>query len=187
MIPRDSALTPPHVASSASSPHPPPTHSAPDPRLRVDLQSLLDRPQPHRTREYQYRFAQSVVFGLPVLALQLYGRSLGGPEAGRWVAILQALLAGWVVYVGAMGMLFEGLIWLARRRVTADLLPAAAAVLLYLLTLARLITAAFSGRPLPNPWFHWAVLLLALWTGLRWWHSTRRADPHTAPPPSSPP
>lgn len=143
-------------------PHPERSVAAPIPLLL----DLLDRPPDQRRREYQYRFAQAVVFGLPVLALQRFGHSLGGQEAGRWVAILQGLLAGWVVYIGAAGMLFESMVWLFRRRFTADLLPAAAAVLLYLLTLVRIATA----RP---PWFHWAVVVIVAWTGVRWWGLAR--------------
>ena len=141
--------------------------------------TLLHRPADQRRREYQYRFAQSVVFGLPVLALQWFGRSLGGAESGRWVATLQALLSGWVVYVGATGMLFEGLVWLGRRRLTADLLPASAVVALYVLTLARLAAHALSSAPraFPSTWFHAAVLLLMLWTGVRWWQYSRRNCP----------
>ena len=74
------------------------------------------------------------MFGLPVLALQWKGTALGGAEADRWVGILQALLAGWVVYVGAAGMLFEGLILLPRR-VMAELIPALLAVAAYLFSL----------------------------------------------------
>ena len=138
----------------------------PPPHALPPFHQLLQRPPDQRRREYQYRFAQSVVFGLPVLALQRYGPSLGGPESGRWVAVLQALLAGWVIYVGAAGMLFEGLVWLVRRRFSADLAPAATAVGLYLLTLVRLAT----GR---SPWFHWVVLIVAVWTGLCWWRLAR--------------
>jgi len=137
---------------------------------------LLHRPADQRRREFQYRFAQSTVFGLPVLGLQWFGHSLGGPESDRWVALLQALLAGWVVYVGAAGMAFEAGVWLVRRRLTADLVPAVSAILLYLATLVRLAAYAVSSLPGPFPagWFHWAAALLILWTGLRWWHFTRR-------------
>ena len=145
---------------------PPPHSDRPVPDPTPPLLDLLHRPPDQRRREYQYRFAQAVVFGLPVLALQRFGHSLGGHEAGRWVAILQGLLAGWVVYVGAAGMLFESIVWLFRRRFTVDLLPAAAAVLLYVLTMLRLATHS-------PPWFHWAVLLIAAWTGLRWWRLAR--------------
>lgn len=123
------------------------------------------------------------MFGLPVLALEMFGRSLGGAEAERWVAILQGLLSGWVVYVGAGGMLFEGALWLSRRRLAADLLPAATAAGLYLLSIGRIAayalttraTPAAAARQFPPPWFHWAVIVLIVWTGFRWWHSSHGA------------
>lgn len=155
-----------------STSHPLPTH---DP-----LVAQLDRPADQRAREYQYRFAQSAVFGLPVLLLQAFGRSLGGPESDRWVAVFQAVLAGWILYVGAAGMLFESLLWLARRRFTPDLLPSLAAAALYLAGVTRLASHVIragikpgsasdaSGATFPPLPFHWAVLLLIAWTGARW-------------------
>src|SRR5437867_3364487 len=86
-----------------------------------DLQSVLSRPPQERQREHRYRFAQTLIFGLPVLALQWFGRRLGGEEQDRWIGLLQALLTGWIVYVGAAGLAFEGLL-LLRRRVTGALL-----------------------------------------------------------------
>src|SRR5690349_4428997 len=74
------------------------------------LPRFLTRPASDRLREYKYCCAQAVVFGLPVLALEAWGRSLGGREASRWVGGFQALLTGWVLYVAAAGMLFEGLL-----------------------------------------------------------------------------
>jgi cation transport ATPase len=159
----NNSSVPDHRASPDQSPNEYASRPAPGSDPSPHFADLLDRPLDQRRREYQYRFAQSLVFGLPVFALQFFGRSLGGVESNRWVAIFQALLAGWVVYVGAAGMLFESLVHLARRRYTADLLPSAAAVALYLLTLPRVTT----GRP---GWFHWAVLVIALWTGVRWYH-----------------
>ena len=134
------------------------------------IDQLLARPPDQRRREYQYRFAQSVVFGLPVLALEWFGRSLGGAESDRWVAILQAALAGWVLYVGAAGMFFEGLLLLARVRLGADLLPAFVAGVLYVLGLVR-ATRSVVGNPADNGasfGFHWVVLVLIVWTGGRW-------------------
>jgi cation transport ATPase len=163
------------------TPAPPdtPTAHVPPPAHYDPLHSQLARPADQRVREYQDRFAQSAVFGLPVLLLQAFGRSLGGPESNRWVAVFQAVLAGWIVYVGAAGMLFESLLWLARRRITADLLPSLAAAGLYLLGLARLASHLLAvniapashprGAPFPPLPFHWAVLLLVAWTGARWW------------------
>src|SRR3954466_3838186 len=99
MLPADRASSPtvehsrPAASSSSSS---------------DSFETLLNRPREQRVREFKYRFAQSAVFGLPVLALQRFGPALGGAESPRWVGVLQLLLAGWVVYVGAAGMLFEG-------------------------------------------------------------------------------
>ena len=129
---------------------------------------ILDRPPVERGREFKYRFAQSVVFGLPVLALQWFGRSLGGPESDRWVTLFQALLAGWVIYVAAAGMLTEAaLLLLARRRLpallVADAVAGGIALLLYLFGLSHFVAPA--GWPVV---FHWSVLLLMVWAAARW-------------------
>lgn len=139
------------------------------------LDDLLSRPDEQRLREHKYRCAQAVVFGLPVIALRWFGRSLGGVEAARWVGILQMLLASWVMYVGAVGMLVEGLLLLARRRWTADATIALAALALYLWSVAAVVPPII-GRPGPwQPLFHWTVVLIAGWTSLRWWCLHRRA------------
>jgi cation transport ATPase len=146
------------------------------------LESLLARPGEQRLREYKYRFAQSVVFGLPVVALHLFGRSLGGAESARWAGLLQALLAGWVVYVAAAGMLFEGMVLLvSRRRLTADLLAAAAGVGLYVwgvVRLAPVLVGSDAGRATFT--FHWSVIVTAAWTGVQWANQARKAK---SPPP----
>jgi hypothetical protein len=162
-------------------PPPPQSPSASPDRPANEFSHLLDRPADQRRREYQYRFGQAVVFGLPVLGLEWFGRSLGGPESDRWVAILQALLTGWIVYVAAAGMLFEGLVWLARRRLAADLVPSALSVGLYLASLARLAAYALRGAagPFPRTWFHWVVVVLIAWSGLRWWQFVRRTAGRT--------
>ncbi|HEV2295649.1 MAG TPA: hypothetical protein VGR35_17510 [Tepidisphaeraceae bacterium] len=138
------------------------------------MSKLLARPHEQRLREYKYRFSQAAVFGLPVLALQAWGHALGGPESDRWIGFLQALLAGWVVYIGAAGMLFEGLILLPRR-VMADLIPALVAVLTYLFSLVSVLHVPFTShlgyRPLL---FHVSVLVIALWTGMQWFRWSRR-------------
>ena len=137
------------------------------------LTALLARPDDQRLREYKYRFSQAVVFGLPVLALQIWGRALGGPEADRWAGILQALLAGWVVYVGAAGMVFEGLILLPRR-VIADLIPA---LLAYVFSLASVLHVLFTGHLWYRPLlFHVCVIIVAVWTGWQWYRWSHRAS-----------
>jgi hypothetical protein len=103
----------------------------------------------------------------------LFGHALGGPEAERWVGILQALLAGWVMYVGAAGMLFEGLLRL-RQKFTADLAIAATAVLMYLASLLSLLGIVVNGRLLYRPlMFHLSVLVIAVWAGMMWYRMSR--------------
>jgi hypothetical protein len=143
--------------------------------LSIDpLDELLSRPAFERAREYRYRFGQSVVFGLPVLALQFWGPGLGGREAVKWVGIFQALLAGWIVYVAAAGMLFEGIL-LLRRRVTADLICSTAALAVYGLSGVRLVQILIGSATARRPIFHVVVLILAAWSGARWWQYGRHA------------
>src|SRR5687768_5282994 len=106
-LPSDVSTVPAPNTPAARGPSP---ARPPSPATAQPLHQLLARPVSERAREYRYRFGQAVVFGLPVVALELWGRGLGGREAGRWVGVLQALLSGWVVYVAATGMLFEGLL-----------------------------------------------------------------------------
>ena len=147
----------------------------PDDAPSARLAELLARPDDERLREYKYRFSQAAVFGLPVLALQRWGPALGGPESDRWVGILQALLAGWVVYVGAAGMLFEGLI-LFPRRLMPDLFAASAAVASYLFSLVSVLHVTFSGQLWYRPLlFHVSVIVVAAWTGVQWYRWSRRA------------
>ena len=128
------------------------------------LDAMLARPLDQRIREYKYRFAQAVVFGLPVVALQLFGDRLGGPESGKWVALFQAILAGWVMYVGAAGMLFEGIL-LLRRRITFDFVVAVLAIGLYLASIPTVVyclTLAAHSGPRHAVWFHLSVVLIGV-------------------------
>lgn len=134
------------------------------------LEDLLNRPPAERRREYKYRFAQSTVFGLPVIALRLFGPLLGGPEAGRWIGLMSALLAGWVAYVGAVPMLVEALL---RRRITADGLAAAAVVGGYVAGLVAvgrlLLTFHSAAHATASSWcFVGAVVIAIMWNGGRW-------------------
>lgn len=132
------------------------------------LDDLLTRPLDQRIREYRYRLAQTLIFGLPVIGLQYFGHSLGGAEAERWVGILQAILTGWILYVAAAGMAFEGLILLLRRRPMLDLLIASVAIGLYLASLASLVVLLTAGAPWFRPFvFHWGVITLAGWCAVR--------------------
>jgi cation transport ATPase len=174
MTPRDTNGAPdvhPGLLRSTESPDP--------------AEALLDRPLSDRIREFKYRFAQAAVFGLPVLALQYLGPHLGGAESTRWIGLFQALLAGWVLYVSS-GVLFEGLIHLLHRnRPTLDLLVILLALPLYLASLATWIIG-LTGRSLFRPVFHWPVLLILAWAGLRWAQLHRRRqsrEPYTPPAP----
>ena len=134
------------------------------------MAELLARPAHQRRIEYKYRCAQAIIFGLPVLALQYLGPRLGGAESPRWIGILQALLAGWVVYVGAAGMLFEGLVTISNRTVWPDLVVALISLALYLYSLGSVLAIFIVGHLAYQPLlFHVSVLILALWSGLRWW------------------
>lgn len=157
---------------------PPPNHST------TSVAALLQRPDDQRLREYKYRFSQAVVFGLPVIALEVWGIALGGPEADRWVGILQALLAGWVIYVGAAGMMFEGLILLPRR-VMPDLFAAVLGVATYLFSLVSVLHVLFTAQLWYRPLlFHISVLIVAAWTGIQWF---RWARGHTSAAVTPPP
>jgi cation transport ATPase len=135
---------------------------------KSQIDDLLARPFDQRIREYKYRLAQTLVFGLPVIGLQYFGQRLGGAEAQRWVGVLQVVLTGWIVYVGAAGMLFEGAILLWRRRLTVELLVAVAAVSMFLYSAASVTGVLVRGelwyRPLV---FHWVVIALAAWCAVK--------------------
>jgi cation transport ATPase len=134
--------------------------------------TLIARPREQRAREFKYRFAQSLVFGLPVLALQRFGRALGWVEADRWVGLLQLVLAGWVLYVAAAGLLFEGILT-RRRRVSADLIVALAAVAAFVLSISAVAATLFGRTPRWSPRFDAVVALLIFWSGVRWWWLSR--------------
>jgi cation transport ATPase len=128
----------------------------------------LNRPPAERRREYRYRFAQALVFGIPVMALQWFGGRLGGSaeESRRWVGLLQALLGGWVTYVAAAGMLVEALIL---RRLTLDAAIASAAIAMTLYSIISVLGIFFTGQPFYGPLlFHLSVVLLIVYCGVRY-------------------
>jgi cation transport ATPase len=138
------------------------------------LAELLARPTQQRLLEFKYRFGQSVVFGLPVLFLQQYGAALGPADHERWVSLLQALLAGWVLYVN-LGMLAEGGLMFRQRGVTADFVVAAAAALLYVYSLISAVHGIVTARLLYRPLLFGAMAaLLMVWDGVRGFQLSRR-------------
>jgi hypothetical protein len=138
------------------------------------LNALLQRPLDQRIREYQYRAAQSAVFGLPVLALHFFGHFLGS-GADRWPILMQMLLTGWIVYVSATGMIFEALLTM-RPQFAADFSIAAIATALFAFSSARVIyQIAITASATATTYFHLTVLLLLAWTALRFtWLSRQR-------------
>ncbi len=140
----------------------------------MGISDLLNRPIEQREREFRYRCAQAFVFGVPVLALQWLGPKLGGAEAPRWIWLLQAILCGWIVYIGALAMLVEGLI-VRSRKLLADTIVAGISTGMYLYSLICVVPLFVTGRMLPGPrLFHCVVMLLIGWTGVRWWMLSRR-------------
>ena len=146
-----------------------------NPLTSPTVSSLLDRPDAERLREHRYRFGQAFVFGLPVLFLHLYGHALGGATAGIWSGLLQALLAGWVLYICAAGMLFEGLLLLGRRQFLADLPVAILTLALYLIGLIAWTHLLIGGPGASvGGWFAAAVLLPMAWAAFQWARLARR-------------
>lgn len=134
-----------------------------------EFRRLLNRPLAERVREYRYRCAQCVIFGLPVLALQWFGPRLssGPEEAARWVPILQAVLAGWICYVGALPMVVEGMIgsgWMVR----SNLVVSAATIIAYLYSGGSLVLGLIHGHPGYRTLFHVVVITLVVWNALGW-------------------
>jgi cation transport ATPase len=148
--------------------------ATPSPRVRELVEELLHRPLVQRGREHKYRFAQSLVFGLPVIALQFIGPRLGGAESQRWIALFQAALSMWVTYIAATGMISEGVVMLlARRRFTKDLLVGLIALGLeafsFISASHLLVDGTIWYRPLL---FHVVVIILIIWSGIQWAVST---------------
>jgi cation transport ATPase len=131
----------------------------PEPSNPLSLQQLIDRPKSERLREYKYRLAQTTVFGLPVIALAIWGPLLGPRDWQRWSGVLQALLTGWIIYVN-LGLLLEPLI---RRQLSFDLLVLVAALTLYLWSIAGTAYVLLTAKLLRWSALYWmCVALLAI-------------------------
>jgi hypothetical protein len=111
-----------------------------------------------------------VVFGLPVVALAIWGPLLGPRDWQRWSTVLQALLTGWIIYVN-LGLLIEPII---RRRLTGDLLVILGAISIYLWSLGGMALLLATGRFRFGPAIFWlCVALLCAWNALGWLRLTR--------------
>jgi cation transport ATPase len=138
------------------------------------IQSILNRPISERIREHKYRFAQCMVFGLPVIALYLFGPRLGGPETGRWIGMLQLLLSGWCLYIGALPLLSEGAMLLAMGKFRTDLLIGLAAVIVYVVgVVGWVLTLRGEQPPMPST-FSIVVVVLIVWSGAQWLRLSNR-------------
>ena len=140
------------------------------------IQSILNRPLSERIREHKYRFAQCLIFGIPVLALHYLGPKLGGSDAPRWTGLLQSLLAGWILYIGAIPLLAEGVLLMAHRQFKLDILIALSAIVLYILGLTGWIMT-LRGRAASFPSaFSCSVVVLVLWSGVQWLRLRNRIE-----------
>jgi cation transport ATPase len=140
------------------------------------IQSILNRPILERIREHKHRFAQCTVFGLPVLALQFLGPQLGGPEAGRWIGLLQALLSGWCLYLAALPMLSESMMLLSLGKVKLELFISSATIVLYLLGVVGWIFTLRGRAALLPSAFGLAVIILIAWSGVQWLRLSNQTD-----------
>jgi len=140
------------------------------------IEAVLDRPDAERLREYRHRCAQSLIFGLPVLGLELFGQRLGGPNAHLPVGGFQAILAGWIILICVTPMLIHGFFMLVRRRLTGELVIGICALSLYALAGARWVESihGYIGGFL-SAGFSWAVIIVAVWSGFQWWRFSKRA------------
>jgi cation transport ATPase len=133
-----------------------------------DIQTVLDRPISERLREHKYRFAQCVVFGIPVIALHFLGPKLGGADAARWTGLLQSLLTGWIVYLGAIPLLAEGFLLIMHRQFKIDVLIGHCAVVLYIIGVAGWIMTVRGRTAFYPSAFSFCVIILVLWSGVQW-------------------
>jgi len=131
---------------------------------KSQIENLLSRPPADRLRESKYRFGQSIVFGLPVIALQLFADKLGPTDADRWSSLLQSLLAGWVLYVN-LGPLAESALL---RRPTADGVVCGLGLSIYLFSLISAAHGILTGRLWWRTFFDVMVALLGVWSAWRW-------------------
>ena len=123
---------------------------------------MLTRPLDQRVREHKYRCAQTLVFGIPVIGLQYFGQQLGGAESTRWVAIMQVVLTGWILFVGATGMVTEGaMLIVAKRKLSGDFVVALVSAALFVMSCINAARGAAR-------WFHVVVFILAAWSFVQW-------------------
>ena len=78
---------------------------------------------------------------------------------------MQALLAGWILYVN-LGLLIEPVM---RRALSTDLLIIVAAIALFVWSATGVVHVLATGRYWPKPALFWAcIALLGTWNAIRW-------------------
>ena len=137
----------------------------PNPPDPPSLQQLINRPKSERRREYRYRFAQTLVFGLPVIALAVWGPLLGPTDWQRWSTVLQALLTGWILYIN-LGLLLEPIV---AKQHYADLAIIVTALVIYLWSIAGTAHVLLTGRSSNRSALYCiCVAVLSIWNAVRW-------------------
>ena len=107
-----------------------------------------------------------------MIALQHVGLRLGGDEAAVWVGLMQMILAGWILYVSAAGMLIEALFL---RKPTADALVAVLAMVTYAASALGWVRLLLQHSQHSRAfWFDIAVIVLIIWCAARWAWLARR-------------
>ena len=104
-------------------------------------------------RAYRARVASALVFGLPALGLHYAGSALAGgdgaPRSMFLAWLLELLLVGWCCVAVGWPLLWQGLLGLAHRRATGDVLTSALVAITFLPSVAGMIAMLWGGRP----WF----------------------------------
>ena len=119
-----------------------------------------------------------MIFGLPVLALQVLGPKLGGPESARWIGLFQLLLAGWVMYIGAVGLFAEAMLEEPIRRHCSKTAFGAAvgffSIGFYVIGVMCWVMVMFAKLKVLPAAFAVAVSLPTVWSGIQWLRLARR-------------
>lgn len=104
--------------------------------------------------EYRTRFAQSLVFGMPAIALHYLGPVLavgGGESAGNMLYpwLIQMVLVGWALWAGGLPILWQGVMSAIHLRATADLLTTFITFAAFIPSVLGMVAVIFGYEP----WF----------------------------------
>ncbi len=151
----------------------------------------------HMTREYRLRLAQSLVFGLPALAVHYLAPVLArgsGQSAGSLIYpwIFEMILVGWTLWTAGLPMLWQGGLALLRGKCTGDLLTAAIVLAAFAPSALGVVSFLWTSDPwlpqgpppvlasvgatqastqaasAPGPQFHIALMAVMLAVAQRW-------------------